>query len=159
MEHPVRIRDTNVTVVEVLRAIAGGLSYDQILVRHPELTLDDIRATANFAADLIGQFVIVDGIIQVDHVIEFKVRGGTALNLTEMRRKHPRAFAKWTKNEEDQLVRLFQQGESIQKMAVIHQRRPGAIRARLERLGLIEQKGQTGNGRPEEEQSEGKELT
>ena len=45
------IRDTRVTVSDVLEYLAGGMSADEILLDLPYLTRDDIRACHAFAAE------------------------------------------------------------------------------------------------------------
>jgi uncharacterized protein (DUF433 family) len=45
------IRDTRVTVSDVLEYLAGGMSEDEILADFPYLTRTDIRASLAFAAE------------------------------------------------------------------------------------------------------------
>ncbi len=45
------IRDTRMTVSDVLEYLAGGMSEGEILADFPYLTRDDIRACLAFAAD------------------------------------------------------------------------------------------------------------
>ncbi len=45
------IRDTRVTVTDVLEYLAGGMSEDEILRDFPYITRDDIRACLSFAAE------------------------------------------------------------------------------------------------------------
>jgi uncharacterized protein (DUF433 family) len=48
------IRGTRVPVELVLRKLSAGLTPEAILVDHPRLTHDDIRAAQAFAADYIA---------------------------------------------------------------------------------------------------------
>ncbi|UCC43717.1 MAG: DUF433 domain-containing protein [Candidatus Zixiibacteriota bacterium] len=138
MEQSVHIRDTEIEVTELLLMIGEGHSYEQILAAHPGLNMGDIMAAARFAADIINSCVTAPGIIRVDHSVEFRLMGNRMVNVTEIRKEFPKAFAPWTANEDNQLVGLFKKGEKLERIAEIHQRKPGAIRARLEKLGLIE---------------------
>jgi uncharacterized protein (DUF433 family) len=45
------IRDTRMTVTDVLEYLAGGMSEDEILHDFPYINRDDIRACLAFAAD------------------------------------------------------------------------------------------------------------
>jgi uncharacterized protein (DUF433 family) len=45
------IRDTRITVYDVLDYLASGMSEHDILADFPELTSDDIRASLTFAAE------------------------------------------------------------------------------------------------------------
>ena len=45
------IRDTRITVFDVLGWLASGMSNEEIIYDFPELTLDDIKACLAYAAD------------------------------------------------------------------------------------------------------------
>ena len=45
------IRDTRMTVTDVLEYLAGGMSPDEIVTEFPDLSVEDIRACLAFAAD------------------------------------------------------------------------------------------------------------
>lgn len=44
------IKGTRITVEQILRKLAGGMSIDEIIADHPHLVPDDIHATLAFAA-------------------------------------------------------------------------------------------------------------
>ena len=48
------IRNTRITVELILRKLAGGMSFDEIIADHPHLHKDDIYAAQEFAADYIA---------------------------------------------------------------------------------------------------------
>jgi len=53
------VKGTRITVELILRKIAEGMTDDQIIAHHPQLTVEDIRAAAAFAADhLAGEEVV-----------------------------------------------------------------------------------------------------
>ena len=52
---------TRVPVELVLHKLGAGMSAEAILVDHPRLTLDDIRAAQAFAADYLADEDIVYG--------------------------------------------------------------------------------------------------
>lgn len=45
------VRNTRITVFDVLGWLASGMTYDEILNDFPELTIDDIRACLAYATD------------------------------------------------------------------------------------------------------------
>jgi uncharacterized protein (DUF433 family) len=45
------IRETRMTVTDVLEYLAGGMKQEELLAEFPDLTADDIRACLAFAAD------------------------------------------------------------------------------------------------------------
>jgi uncharacterized protein (DUF433 family) len=53
------IRDTRVTVEQILRECAAGLSAEAIADQYPRVTVDDVHAALAFAADYIGREVSV----------------------------------------------------------------------------------------------------
>jgi uncharacterized protein (DUF433 family) len=45
------VRDTRITVFDVLGWLASGMTYDEIIHDFPELSFDDIKACLAYAAD------------------------------------------------------------------------------------------------------------
>jgi len=45
------VRDTRITVYDVLGWLAAGMNYDEIIEDFPELTIEDIQACLAYAAD------------------------------------------------------------------------------------------------------------
>lgn len=45
------IRETRITVYDVLGWLAAGMTYDEILTDFPELNMEDIKACLAYAAD------------------------------------------------------------------------------------------------------------
>jgi len=58
--------------------------------------------------------------------------------LEEIRKKFPKAYMPWTKEEDEKLCEFFQKNIPIKDIAKEFERKRGAITARLEKLGLIE---------------------
>ena len=56
--------------------------------------------------------------------------------VAQARQRNPQAFAPWTKEEEQEIRRRHEAGESIQAIARAHKRSPRAIELRLQRLGV-----------------------
>ena len=53
------IKGTRITVEQILRKMAGGMSINDILRDHPHLTSDNIYAAATFAADYLAREEII----------------------------------------------------------------------------------------------------
>ncbi len=53
------IQETRIPVERILRKLAEGMTEDQILEHHPQLTREDIRAAEAFAADHLAHEEIV----------------------------------------------------------------------------------------------------
>ena len=45
------VKDTRITVFDVLGWLASGMTYEEIIYDFPELTVDDIKACLAYAAD------------------------------------------------------------------------------------------------------------
>lgn len=138
MQQPITIRDTEIKVTDILAMIAKGYSYYQILLHDSRLTLSDIMVSAKLAHELMEQFVTPEQQLNIEGDIRIRASGGRIVNLTEMRKEFPRAFAEWSKSEEGQLVELYQSGKSLQEIARVLQRKRGAIRTRLQKLGIVD---------------------
>lgn len=75
-----------------------------------------------------------DGLAEAIKVMRTKPK---AYTLDNVRRIYPRAYAKWTAEEDERLKEQYQQGIGIPELAKSFQRKQSAIRSRLAKLGLI----------------------
>ncbi len=141
MEKSIVIRDTDVTINDILEMISRGLSYYQILLSDSRLTLSDIMVTAKIAKEIIAEMVSPDKTINVEGTIQITAHAGRITNLSELRKAHPRAFEPWTRDEERQLVEMFHAGRDQSEIARALKRKRGAITARLKKLELMGDKG------------------
>jgi hypothetical protein len=57
-------------------------------------------------------------------------------HLASIKRRYPRAYDKWTAEEDGLLEQKYTEGTSLEDLATIFQRRPGAITSRLFKLKL-----------------------
>ena len=48
------VRGTRITVESILRKLGAGMTAEEIIVDHPHLTIEDIRAAQAFAADYMA---------------------------------------------------------------------------------------------------------
>ncbi|NWG16901.1 MAG: DUF433 domain-containing protein [Chloroflexi bacterium] len=48
------IKGTRMPVEQIIRELAGGMTFEEIIDAHPRLTPDDIYAALAYAADTIG---------------------------------------------------------------------------------------------------------
>ncbi len=70
-------------------------------------------------------------------VLQFLGAKTKAYNLDEIRQRYPKAYERWTPDEDEQLRTKYQEGISIDDLATYFQRQPTAIRSRLAKLGLL----------------------
>ena len=56
----------------------------------------------------------------------------------KIRQKYPRAYVKWSREEDENLQKEYASGQQIGELAQRFERQPSAIRSRLQKLGLIE---------------------
>jgi hypothetical protein len=54
------------------------------------------------------------------------------------REKYPNAGRPWSAQDDEEMTRLFQSGNSVADLALTFARTPNAVRLRLERLKLVE---------------------
>ncbi len=104
----------------VLEMIAAGSTYEQILAAYPDLTYLDIFHAAEQALALSSG-----------------AHGQPAYNIAEKRERYPRAYEKWTDEEDGTLRELVRSGETVAQIAGRLQRNRGAIRSRIVKLNLI----------------------
>src|SRR5436309_689717 len=102
--------------VKVLRLIADGHSYSQIVDSHADISYRDIFDAAEEALRLS------------DPPSDYEER------MAIIKQKHPRAYERWTPNEDTDLTAMYAQGTSLDQLVAHFQRQPSAIRSRLEKL-------------------------
>lgn len=56
----------------------------------------------------------------------------------KIRQKYPRAYVKWSQDEDENLQKEYASGQQIGELAQRFQRQPAAIRSRLQKLGAME---------------------
>jgi len=139
MQKTVIIRDTEIRVIDILDRIAKGNSYRQILTEFPLLNVGDIMTAAQFAFEILND-LMVEGSDHIRLEGRLTLTNGKYVNLTKIRKEHPRAYVKWEPDEDENLKRLFQQGKNFNQLSEILMRQPGAIISRLKYLGLIKEK-------------------
>jgi len=137
MQKTIVIRNSNVRVTDILEMIARGNSYSQILKELPELTIADIMSSAQFGKEVIDSITVEGTDIRLESELKLTASNGKIVNLTELRKKYPRAYEKWDGAEDDNLRSLFEQGKKTNELAELLMRQPGAIISRLKTLGLF----------------------
>jgi hypothetical protein len=137
MDQLVYIRDTGVPITDVLKLLARGTGYDQVLKTYPTVTLSDILASISVAVDLLENWVTPDGHIRINSELKITAFGKRIVDLSKVRETAPRAYEPWDTSEDNRLAALFKEGKDIGEIGKILQRQDGAIRVRLRRLGLI----------------------
>lgn len=119
--------------VVILTAIAKGHTYEQILATDRSLTYLDIFAAAN------------EALVLAKRPIRANAAGSSTVPVTirqlieEHRRVHPRAYEPWNDEEEARLIESVRTGHGIEDIAATFQRRPSAIRRRMDKLQLAPQ--------------------
>ena len=96
----------------ILQAIAKGHTYEQILVQDLAWTYHDIFQAAAEALEA--------GLVTSE---------GKSYSVEEIRQDHPRAYEKWSAEEDGQLSALCRSGISVREIATALNRQEGADRA------------------------------
>ena len=58
--------------------------------------------------------------------------------LAKIRKVYPRAYEKWTDEEDARLAQVVRSGDSVEELAAQLQPQPGAIRSRMLKRNLVE---------------------
>jgi len=74
----------------------------------------------------------------VDKTIDFlrKSQKLKSFNLEKIRQQYPKAYTKWSSEDDELLQNKYDAGVSVAELSQFFQRQPGAIRSRLEKLGI-----------------------
>jgi uncharacterized protein (DUF433 family) len=137
MQHPITIRNTGVRITEVLDLLAKAYSYEQIVKHLPALTLSDVMVAAGTASRLINEMIESDDQITVEGELKIIARNNQIVNLTGLHKEHPRAYEPWSREEQEQMIALYQEGKTIKEICETLERQPSAIRTRLGKAGLL----------------------
>ena len=75
----------------------------------------------------------------LNKAFKFMIGGGKskAYDVEQIRREYPKAYAKWTEEEDIRLKNEYIQGKTITELAEIFQRKPSAVHSRLQKLRLL----------------------
>lgn len=114
----------------ILTAIGKGHTYEQILAMDRSLTYLDIFAAAHEALALPERPVSADAAGLSTAPLTFRQV------VEEHRRVHPRAYEPWDAEEEARLIELVRTGHGTDDIAATLQRKPSAIRSRMDKLQL-----------------------
>ena len=137
MRKSILIRDTEVTVPEILEKIYKGYRYEQILAHYPNLTMTDIMGAARFAHEVIAGYVTTDRKLVINGQIQLKAHNGQIKDITKIRETHPRAFQPWETRDDNELMALHRQGLKVDQIAEKLGRQRGAVIARLKHFGEL----------------------
>jgi len=106
--------------VMVLKSIAEGQSYAQIVDNNPDISYIDIFNAAREALELI------------------ELKPDYHDKIASIKAEYPNAYEKWTDKDDEDLILLFEQDKSISELAEHFKRQPSAIGSRLKKLGLMD---------------------
>ncbi|MDP8934983.1 MAG: hypothetical protein M3N42_12800, partial [Cyanobacteriota bacterium] len=111
--------------------------------------LTELQQKVNDAlAELSEEIAVIPNRVQeavASRVGEINPELGSGVNVArpktpneKIRQKYPRAYVKWSQDEDENLKKEYASGQQIDELAQRFQRQPSAIRSRLQKLGLIE---------------------
>ena len=115
MAKPQKLSETSITV---LRLIADGKSYAQIVDGQMDISYKDIFTASEEALNLL------------DSVPNYHERQAT------IKKQFPRAYELWETDEDDELANLHDMGKPVSEISAHFGRQPSAIRSRLAKLGF-----------------------
>ena len=131
MSSKLEIRNTGVSITDILELISRGFSYERILFTLKGLTYEDIFHAVKIAREIVEMH------LDFKFFIVEKTRQQYS-NLEKTRQQYPRAYEKWVEEEDTYLKDRYSEGFSVEELAELLRRQPGAIRSRLRRFGLLE---------------------
>jgi hypothetical protein len=116
------------TVRAILYFLGQGHSPRRILAENPDLDEEDVRAAAMEGLRALEEERAV--------VASAPRPESRAERIARVRLKHPNAFAPWSESEDADLQQEFANGASVAALSRAFGRPTGAIRMRLEKLGV-----------------------
>lgn len=105
--------------VAIMRMLSKGMSTEQIVAADPAVQRDHIAVAAR------------EALVLNNAARSFQER------MERITAASPRAYEKWTRDEEIRLIEMYNFGKTIREIAATLNRPPNAIRNRLDRLGVF----------------------
>lgn len=107
------------TSADILRMLSSGLTNEEMLALNPSLSESDIALAAKEALRL--NFVAQTHQERLSKIVQ----------------RYPRAYDKWSPDEEQRVAELYKEGKTLREIAAVVERQPNAIRSRLEKMGMF----------------------
>lgn len=120
----------------ILEWIAQGYTYEQILAEDPFLTYPDIFAAAQEALTVTRKVHRRPTDAQKTLAPVGRATRAYEERMAEIHQTHPRAYEKWSADEDEVLTELVRDGQPTNEIAELLHRQPSAIRSRIRKLGL-----------------------
>ena len=95
-----------------------------------------VKVVVTFDDSVVGSFgaeVVADRVTSVSGLLSAVA---SKLRMEALRSRHPNAYQPWTTAEEERLAALHAAGSTVGAMSAELGRNQGAIRSRLDRMGL-----------------------
>ena len=99
--------------------------------------------------DVIKQYALDASDLPFPEAGTTKIEESKPSYMDEQKQQHPNAYAKWSKEDEAQLVKYYVEGKSIDEIAILMQRNVGGIKSRLRLLGILDKKEEMQEQQPE----------
>ena len=90
--------------------------------------------------DIIKQYAVDSSDLPFPDAVTTSIDESKSSYMEEQKQQHPNAYAKWSKEDEGQLVKYYLEGKSIDEIAALMQRNIGGISARLRLMGMLDKK-------------------
>ncbi len=151
-EYPVPdlVREGRTSLINVIWKSDKGIEFafeirtkaqdlDIVTTRKDTSKLQNLSARKKFVVNIskrTGKAYFNSITDEPKQLISQKAIQDKSYDLGEIRKKDPRAYESWTPDEDCELSKYFKEGFSVSEIAKKHQRRTGAIRSRLKKLGL-----------------------
>ena len=113
-----RSQRLNQKSVTVLRLIADGHTYAQIVDTHADISYLDIFAAAEEVLEIL------------------EASSSYEDRMAKIKQNHSRAYERWTDEEDRELAGMCQEDKKVAEIADHLGRQPSAIRSRLVKLGF-----------------------
>lgn len=128
--------------MHINRVLAGSRIYDFAIKTSVEgtkyLVIKELQGCFKRGQIMIFHEHIMDFIKGLGKSLDYiKDNDSKSYNIKSIRCSYPKAYVKWSSYEDDDLKKMYESGKTIGQLAVIFQRKTGAIWARLKKLDVL----------------------
>lgn len=150
-EQPSQLQSSSVKLVSgtTMRDMMGPLMVDQAIrqaIQHCWMMLPEEERSADKVEEEIIRLVqrALKDLREDAVAFGFSDKQGKyEERLARIRAEYPKAYEKWTEDEDHLLKQRFGEGTSIEELSKVFQRQPSAIRSRLIKYGLVKEQSES----------------
>lgn len=131
MNRKYQIGNSGLNILDILKYLSNGLTPDQIVIKHPELCLNDITAMIRLAHKIVTRHILLESFRQ-----QSDYESSVAHDKPSLISNNYNNLSDWTEHELIELENLLNNHAYIKELAKIFNRSTLAVKIQMNKMGL-----------------------